>query len=559
MYLPVAWASVPSKKRKIKEGLDNIAGNDEDSDYFNWLNTQSREGPSQPKFLTISWQWLDFPKHHLHWNKIQCCIKKTKITVEEWLYDYLATKTPNNYWIPLLFPDKNTQNANSTLELSVGPNETLRIINTLERDFENTDRKEHSFKHLDYSADLSEQSYTFYKIGLKSSEGWLLQPTDILYDLIKDRHEEMTIVNLGEGETWGMLSTEDVTRVGKRTRALSLLPPSYSESVINRTASNRIKSMKSPTPTSFVDRDKKVKKSKDSDQVTNEQQQNQILKREKKSKRKEEKESKDNSKGTLQNKNGQKEEEAEVTKQADDDEVRSEEDKTNLMDYTSDAEKKEEGEEMVEEVQNAIASDKVKSPRLSSVSSNSSSSSSVSSSSSSSSSLSSSSSSSSSDKAKEESTNSEAGKTDDTSDNDGSQEKKPTGVVIEMPNSLAEEIKHKGKVLPKATNSERMVANTNGDEKDEVRSVSSSSSTSSSSSSSNNSSVSSSSSASSSSISSSGESRGLVNIKTDTEWNSANRVSNTKTPGPRRRRYAPLLDPTKKIVIKAINRRLSYN
>eukprot|EP00980_Cylindrotheca_fusiformis_P010755 scaffold2429_cov106-Cylindrotheca_fusiformis.AAC.6 len=85
MFLPVAWTAVPSSKKRrrisshpalkdssFRSGIDfpSSANNDR----------QQKEEAAPAKFLTISWQWFN---EMSHWNRIECCIRDPKVTVEE--------------------------------------------------------------------------------------------------------------------------------------------------------------------------------------------------------------------------------------------------------------------------------------------------------------------------------------------------------------------------------------------------------------------------------------------------------------------------------------------
>eukprot|EP00980_Cylindrotheca_fusiformis_P024827 scaffold12546_cov54-Cylindrotheca_fusiformis.AAC.1 len=86
MFLPVAWTAVPSSKKRrrisshsalkdssFRSGIDfpSSANND---------RQQEKEEAAPAKFLTISWQWFN---EMSHWNRIECCIRDPKVTVEE--------------------------------------------------------------------------------------------------------------------------------------------------------------------------------------------------------------------------------------------------------------------------------------------------------------------------------------------------------------------------------------------------------------------------------------------------------------------------------------------
>mmetsp|Transcript_27051 Transcript_27051/g.65637 ORF Transcript_27051/g.65637 Transcript_27051/m.65637 type:complete len:607 (-) Transcript_27051:501-2321(-) len=136
------------------------------------------------KSVTVAWELSAAIQ-----DKILCSVKETdSISVEDFVHKFLSSVAPDCYFSELLSPRGGSNKSKVAIDLSLGPQQCIRIANT------NEDVNTEDVKHY------------MYRIGFKSTRG-VLQPSDTLCDLISDRHEEFAIVKL-EGSSWGFIGTK---------------------------------------------------------------------------------------------------------------------------------------------------------------------------------------------------------------------------------------------------------------------------------------------------------------------------------------------------------------
>ena len=126
----------------------------------------------QPKFITVSFQW--FPQ-----LKLRCCVEDTSITVEDWLESFMSNTHAAIEPLLKSTPEALDVNTNINVCLTIGSKQV-----------------NHFLSHIDKVSSTDAPSLRV-NVGLEGKGNCRLQLSNILYDLILDPNELLTVVDLG--------------------------------------------------------------------------------------------------------------------------------------------------------------------------------------------------------------------------------------------------------------------------------------------------------------------------------------------------------------------------